>query len=451
MINNKLSKYPSGSVREILAIGIPLMIASFSFHFMLTIDRAILAKHSVIDFNAAAVISMIAIVFQFMVINITAIAEVLAGQYYGSKQYKMVARPVWQMIFFALFMAVPFFIIGKYLGWLFVPEQYGKEGEEYFELLMVISILPAIGSALGSFFIARGKTLVITISAVISNIVNIIIAFPLILGWEGYLEPLGLMGSVYASLIAFLLQLAIMFAFFFSKKNRQEFDVLNTALDFSIIKRCLRIGVPNSIGHGAEIMAYAATLRYLATVSEDHITVAAIAQNFFILVVFFTEGMQKSMIAIASNAIGSKNLDIIAVALKSAVRIIVIFTFIAAVPLAVFPEASVKLFFSEINDNVFKLATIALIGSLLFFFVDVMAWGTYSAILTAGGDTRFLMMVNIFTSWMINFMTTYTFIDKDTSPVIPWLIIMPAYATCNFIAFKLRYHYGKWRQNLTKD
>lgn len=451
MIDNKLSKYPSGSVREILHIAIPLMIASFSFHFMLVVDRAILAKYSVISFNAATVISMAALVFQFISINITSMAEVLAGQFYGSKKFEQVAKPVWQMIYFALFMLIPFSLIGFYGADIFVPEQYGQEGKNYFLCMMLFAVMPSINTAIASFFIARGKTFVISVSTVIANILNVLIAYPLILGWEGVVEPQGLLGSAYAAMISFSFQILIMLSFFLSKKNIKEFDVLNISFDFPILKRCLKIGVPNAIGHGAELLAYASILRYLSSVSEDHITVSAIAQNFFIIIVFFTEAVQKSMIAVSANAIGAKTLNTISIAIKSVIKLVFVFTFIVAIPFLFFPELTISIFFNEISDEVFKLASIALIGSLMFFFIDTLAWGTFSAVLTAGGDTKALMIINIINSWCFNFLPVVLFVNANTPAYFPWLVIIPFYALCNFIAFGLRYKYGKWRQNLTKD
>lgn len=447
-MDNKLSKYASGSIKEVLTISVPLMIAIFSFNFMLFMDRVILARYSIESMSAAGVLTLMVILFQFLIINIASIAEVIIGRHYGAKEFSDIGRPVWQMIWFSLAISIPFHFIGQYGYSFFVPEQYGAEGIKYFRILMSFSFLSPIVVALSAFFIARGKTKVVTFTAIFANGVNMILAYLFVFGVDGLFEAGGLVGSAYAVIIATAIQAMILFFFFATPYNIKHFKVLKFSFDYQVMKECIRIGLPNAIGHFIEIACWAMINRYLSKLSIEHITIGSIAINFLIACSFITEGLQKGVIAIASNAIGSKNLYIINKTIVSSLKIVFVCAAIIALPLLVFPELTISTFFTTLqNDRVLKYAALALIGSWLFFVFDGITW-IFAAVLTSGGDTKFIMFISACNSWFFAGLPLLLFVDKSTPEYIPWIMILPVYSFINMCCCILRYKYGKWRQKL---
>lgn len=447
-MDNKLSKYRSGSIQEVLSISAPLMVAFFSFHFMLFMDRVILARHSIDDMNAAGVISLVVVLFQFLLINVASIAEVMVGRFNGAKRFKELGKPVWQMIWFALMMGIPYHFIGKFTADFFVPDIYGEAGIEYFRVLMSTAFLTPVVVALSSFFIARGKTKVVTYAAIFANILNIALAYIFIFGIKDVIEPNGLVGSAYAVIIATIFQAAILFSFFASPEHIKKFNVLSLNFDYMIMKECIRVGLPNAIGHFIEIACWAAINRYLVEIGSDHISISTIAISFIIAFSFATEAIQKGVIAIASNAIGRNDVSVIPKTIYSAWVLVIIAGMITAIPLLIFPEFTITTFYSDLgSERLMQYAAIALIGSWLFFMFDGITW-IYAGVLTSGGDTKFIMFVTALNSWFLAGLPLFLFVTPETPPYFQWLYILPFYSGVNAFCFYLRYRYGKWKQKI---
>lgn len=447
-MDNKLSKYPSGSIREVLSIALPLMVAIFSFNIMIFVDRLILAQYSIEAMNAAGVIILVVILFQFLLVNVAAISEVIIGRHYGAKEYSNMGRPVWQMIWLSIFASIFMHFIGQYAYSIFVPEQFGEEGVKYFQVLLTGSALYPIVAALAAFFIARGKTAVVTISAVIANLINILLAYIFVFGVEGYLEPHGLVGSAYAMLLAEVVQIAILFFAFATPYNIKHFKVLDYKFDFKIMKESLRIGLPNAIGHFIEIACWSAINRYLADLSPGHITVSVIAGNFLLAFSFMIEALQKSTIAVVSNAIGSKETHVIKKTIASSLKIIVVIGVLSAFPLIFFSDQTINIFFANLEDErLMKYAAMALFGTWLFLVFDGIGW-IFAAVLTSGGDTKFIMFAAGLTSWFFGGLPIFLFVNETTPEYMPWMVMLPIYTMVLSLSFYLRYRYGKWKQKI---
>lgn len=451
VMENRLTQYPSGSIKELMVIAIPLMIASLSFHFMLFMDRFILAQHSLEDMNAASVVGIMIFTLSYVGITMAGIAEVFCGQAFGAKQFKEFTKPVWQMIWFSLFLIVPFYLTGRYLDWLFIDDSLGQEGRDYFRYWTILCAVPAINTALAAFYIARGKTRVVTLTTVFANILNVILAYFFVMGIDGFIPQMGLMGTAYASTIAIVVQTAILFTGMLKKESRLNLGSLDWKFNWPIMKDCIKIGLPNSIGHLVEIAGWAVITNHLVSLGKDFISINSIAQNMFILIAFFADGMQKALTAIASNAIGAQKTETIKKSLTSAVKLQCLAASIFALPLIIFPEHTARMFISsDSNSYLVTLAIGALFGAWLYFLLDGTAW-IVAAILTAGGDTKFLMYSNAGLSWIFAVIPTLYFITADSNPATPWMITMPLYAVIILGAYIARYRYGKWRHRLVHN
>src|ERR1700733_10256390 len=99
-LNMALTKYPSGSFRELVSIAFPLMLSSFSVLTMVFADRWLLAHYSMEAHNAAVTATTTGWAFIFGWIVLGNITEVFVAQYNGAGLSKRLGEPVWQMLWF---------------------------------------------------------------------------------------------------------------------------------------------------------------------------------------------------------------------------------------------------------------------------------------------------------------------------------------------------------------
>ncbi|MDF3047418.1 MAG: hypothetical protein K0R73_536 [Candidatus Midichloriaceae bacterium] len=446
-MNNHLTKYKAGSIGELITLALPLMLGSMSLHLMLFCDRLILAKSSLAAMNAAATVGLLLFLFSFLGVGAASIAEIFAGQHYGAKEYKKVARPIWQMIWFGFMLIIPFTLLG-YLDGVLIHENLGQEAKNYFRFSMKILFLSVINTALYAFYISRGKTKIATINTVAGNALNAVLAYLFVFGVDGYLEPQGLMGTAYATAISLLFQCIILFIGFFSKYNRENFDTLNYKINWRLFFNCIKVGLPNGIGNLFEIGGFAMIARHNAELGYSYLTIYTLTHNFLIVFAFYTDGLVKAIMAIASNAIGAKTPEVINKTVISAIKLQVAMAFAIFFPMVIFPEYTAKIFIStEADQYLVPLAIGAMIGTWIWFFIDGNTW-ILGAVLLSGGDTKFLMFTNSVFSWTFMVMPTMLFITNTSHPSTAALVILPCYAAIMLIAYVIRFRLGKWKHKL---
>lgn len=439
-----LTKYASASLPELATISFPLMLASLSGLLMNFCDRIILAQYSTDAMNAAVTAGMAANVFSYGALGIALIAEVFVGQKNGAGDYREVAKPVWQMVWFSLITAIVFVPCALLFAPLLVPTvEFQGQAIGYFKIWMLFGPAFPLCGALSAFFIGIGRVKIITAVTIIGNAANILLGYAMVFGIGGAIPPMGVNGAALATGISQLLQVAILASVFLNQANRERYGTDNFGFSWPLFKRCLSIGAPNAIGHMIEIAGWAVILRLMAMAGTTYITVLAIGQNLTILFAFASEGLQKGVISIAANLIGANTTRLMTRLIRSSVLLLIIIVAILFFPLAIYPDPIVGFFLRDefgSQSDLFHLARKTGVWIWLYFLLDGLVW-VMAGVLTAHGDTKFIMVANAIAAWCFAVMPTYVAINIfHASPHYAWAI-MNIYALLNasFFIWRVRY------------
>jgi MATE family multidrug resistance protein len=447
-----LTKYQAGSFREILTISFPLMLTALSINLMMFCDRLILAHYSTDAMNAVVTAGMACAIFQYGAFGITSIAEVFVGQYNGARDYQKVSEPVWQMIWFSLFTSLLFIPLAYFGGSWFVPSHYSSLGFPYYQWIMAFGALIPFNGAVAAFFIGIGKGRIVTYSTVAANILNFLLAYLLVFGFEEIVPEMGTKGAAIATVISQSIQVLVLFCLFIGKKEyRKKYLSLNISFNLRSLSKCLKIGFPTSLAHIIEISAWAVLLNLMARVGEEYLTVLAVGQSIFILIAFILDGIQKGVIAISSNLIGAQDFKTIPKMLVSCLKLHLGFIIILALPLIFSPEPLIDSFLPDktathLLNDIRYYSKIALFWVWLYFIFDGISW-LIGGILTAAGDTRFIMIMNAVNGWFFAILPVYIFIVVlgYSTPSTSWMITA-GYGLLNAVCVFLRYRSRKWER-----
>lgn len=445
-----LTRYTPGSLQELWHISLPLMLTALSGSLMLFCDRLILARYSLDAMNAATSAGMVCSIFQFGVLAIASIAEVFVGQYNGSKKFQQLGEPVWQMIWFSAFASLLFLPLAFFAGPFFLPERYHELGIPYYQWIMGFgSVLPMV-TAVASFYIGQGRVKLVTFAAIIGNVANLLLGIALVFGIKDFIPTMGTLGAAIATVIAELIQLGILLYVFLNRHNRTEYGTKYFAFKLAACWQCIRIGLPNAIGHMIEIAAWASLLYMLAWVSDKHVTILSIGQSVYVLFAFASDGVQKGVIAVASNFLGAKKPQMISKVFRSSLLLAIYIIAILAIPMLIAPHWVVSGFVAsdlpaaELTE-LRTLAEAALFWIWIYFIFDIVVW-LVAGILTAAGDTLFIMTMNAINAWLFAIVPVYFFVvHLKGSPTLTWQI-MTIYIGITLACFLWRYHSGKWRK-----
>lgn len=445
----QLTRYPVGSLRELWVMSYPLMLMAFSTYAMIFSDRLIVAQYSVDAMNSVGMVMMVFEVFHTGVLMLALIAEIFVGQYNGSGQEKHIGEPVWQMIWMSLMSTAIFWTCGLFLGKYFIQPQFWEHGLVYYTILMLFGPLPAAIGSLSAFFIGRGKTLLVTTVVAVGNIINLGLDVLFVFGIDGWIDPMGTKGAALATGLSLCIQALILASVFLHRKNRQRFGTGKWKFKWKPFKQCVSIGYPNAVSATISIAAWVVFLRWVSEFGFLYLTTLIICQNYFYIFNMITEGMGKAISAICANLIGAKRPNDIHKVLLSGVKLIFIFGAILAIPLVLFPNPFIGLFVgSDVDPTLLPALNTMGQEALLWMWILFFFWGGYwlfSSQLTAAGDTKFIMYLNMISAWVFLVFPAYIALKVwNWDPSISWKL-MVFDVVCATCLFYLRYRSGKWK------
>lgn len=427
-----LTKHKEGSARELWALSFPLMLTSFSVLTMVFSDRWLLAHYSTSAHNAAVAATTFAWSFIFGWMSLAGISEVFVAQYNGANLRHKMGEPVWQMIWLSLASWLFFLPLSCWGTDVFFGS--GTESaleRDYFSIMLLFGPFYVFYASLCGFFVGQGKTALITWVVVFANFFNIFMDWILIFGVEGWIPSYGVKGAAIATSLATLFQGVILGAVFLKKKNRLECGVSLWKPRIKPMMECIRVGLPSSIFIVTEFLAFGCYYLIMKEKGMAYITVAGVCQGMFILFIFFGEGIGKATMAIAGNMIGAGRSFLIPRVMKAGMVLNLCFLcsvmafVILGSPLIISQLLPLvdPIFLDEIGPSLQFSLILCVFG--LFFESFRMQ---FAGILTASGDTLFLLTNGAWLVWVFMWLPVYLFIAQGSAPVEAGTFILLCYS-----------------------
>lgn len=447
-----LTRYPEGSIRELFSISFPLMISAFASLLMIFTDRLFLARYSLDALNASVNAGTLAWALMGGVGMITAMAEVFVAQYNGAGMQKRLGIPVWQMIWFAIFSFALFLPLAFGAPYVFAGDPNSDLEAVYFRWLMIFGPSYAMMTAFGSFLIGRGRTKILILLSLIANVINTTLDWLFIFGLPPYIPEMGIKGAAIATCLGYVFQTVMLALIFFRKKYREEFGTNQWRLNLQEFRKCLRIGFPQGIFYGLEIFGWAVFYWMMTSMSKTHITISSICQSLIILFTFFSDGLSKGIAATAGNFLGSKRFSLVLQTLRSSLALQL--CFIATLALFFFssPEKLIQFLFfehfgvSEIGPDPLMMSALrtCLVFTFIYIFFEGIRW-IFSGLLSAAGDTLFLLIAGSLTVWIALLLPVYVIVVKQALSVEYAWVLAFLYSIIASTVYGLRLKQGSWK------
>jgi multidrug resistance protein, MATE family len=438
-------------------ISFPMMLSWLSTVMMVFIDRVFLAQYSTLALTAAVSAGTMAWAFSYSFQTLAEITEVFVAQNNGAKKFHMLGPSCNQMLrvcILSVFFFVPLAIWGSDL---YLLTNNGANKAEYFRYLMLFGSFNGISGTMIAFFVGQGKTSRVTKAFILGNLVNVILDPLFIFGYKGF-PSLGIKGAAIATSLGLLFQTFYLLYYYFKKENREAFATSDMTFRPSLTKNILKVGSPTAVFVGLEIFAWAAFYFAMEYLSDTHITVTGICQSIIMLLIFFGFGIQKGVAAVAGNLIGAKRSKEVPELLGSGVVLIFIFTMITTLFVFFFQDFIVSLFFSEnsqssntnLNETVIPLIKFGLIIAILYSLLENMRC-LFAGLLTAAGDTFFLLIAGTVGLWLFLILPTGSLIYYNLASVEATLNVWLLYAAAATVLPYLRFKAGKWKKRNILD
>jgi MATE family multidrug resistance protein len=455
----KTNEIREGSLSQLWKISSSLMVSFFSMVAMMFCDRLFLANYSASALSAAASAGTLFWAGNFMVVTLCAMSEVFVAQYNGAKRYNKLGEPVWQMIWLAIFSSIFFFCLGTFgSNQLYNFGFFNSDEVLYFKWNNFFAPAFSLLAAISAFFIGQGKTQIIKWMAILGNIVNIVLDPLFIFGVKGWIPEMGIKGAAIATGLGMIIQILILGAIFLRQSNREFFGTNDWKFKKDPFWKVLKIALPPAFFVMFELIGWALFYKMMERISPKHILVTSVTQSVLLLLIFFGLAIEKGAAAVAGNLIGAKLLHEVKRVFKSGVVLALSFAGVLAVVLIGFPNYLIEWFFHNPaaleGDFVFSPELLLSAKSAIKFALAVMVFYlTFENIrfllggmLTAAGDTMFLMIAGAGSIWLFMLAPTYFFMVKPQANVEVAFYIWMFYSVVTALILYIRFSMGKWRE-----
>ncbi len=446
-----LNRYAEGSVRQLWIIALPLIMSSLSGMAMLFVDRLVLARFTLEAHNAAVEATNLGWVFLVGWSSLASVTQIFVAQNNGAGQRHLLGHPVWQMIWLGLLSVLIFCPIALWGPTIFFGTDESFEMQRaYFFWMLLFGPSHGLFTALCGFFIGQGKTIITTVAVVIGNIINSILCYLFVFGWEGVFPAWGVTGAAIATNTAVIGQVLILSCAFFKRSNREAFGTSEWKWNPALLKKCIRVGLPSAFFSLLEVAGWAIFYKMMATLGKNHLTVAGIVQNILILFNFFGEGLSRAIATLAGNALGGKRPDVLFKLVRSGFILMTCFAVCFALLLWGMHQFIIDWFLDSATASEQAL----LVSSLIFGLGNAVIYKYFEGIrlvisgaLNAAADTLFLLIGGSCSIWLFMVIPVYIVVVRQEGSIETALGICSLYTLLAAVLYTWRFYSRAWEKN----
>ncbi len=444
---------PNTSYRQILAISTPIMLGSAVQNIIALSDSVFLYHLSETDFAAIGFVGVFYLIVAAIGFGFSKGGQIIIARRVGQANYREVGRSFYAMLYFELALAVVMFLFMKfgcqYFFALFVDSDviYWKS-LEYLDYRAYGVFFSYTGVAIVALYTGVARPMFIMVDTIILAIVNIILNYGLIYGfnrWGIELPAMGIAGAGLASTIAEIVAFFVFVVYmFFDRKTRlyQLFKLPN--IDLELIKVQLKIGAPIVAQAVVGLGSWFIFFGIVENLGERELAITNLVRMVYLVLSIPCWGFASGINTLVSNFIGQqKRIAVLPIIWKTS-KICFLFTMVLTLPVVLFPE---HILYPLLGSEDMSLITEArpifyvLLGILALFSIG----GVYFNGLAATGATYYGLKIQSFCA-IVYLIYIYVIVEFSNgglewawaSEIFYWIIMLGL--TINYLRSK------KWHE-----
>lgn len=389
--------------RDLLRVGLPLVLGMGSSTIMQFTDRLFLARHSVEAIAAATPASLAALTTQLSIMGVTSYVAVIIAQYYGSEAPHRIGSALWQGIWSAVLGGLLLALL--YFAAPFIFSLSGHEASvqaaetTYFRVLNGGVVFALLANCLGGFFTGRGQTGQVMVANILGALLNIPLDYAFIFGLPLLGIPsLGILGAGIATVAGSAFTACFLAILIFTRENEEKFSVRSGwRFQPEMFRRLLRFGLPNSVNYFIELLIISWFVFEVGALGTAQLAASNIAFALNSLIFTPMMGMSMAVAALTGQSMGAGK----AVNAERAARNGLHLTFVYIIPICFLfmaaPGFLMDLFIPGGMDAA-AFAPVRATGIILLYYIALYSLVdacnlVFMGALKGVGDTRGIMYI----------------------------------------------------------
>lgn len=437
-----------GSITSgIFALALPMMVASGLQTTLNLVDIFWVGKLGPASIASVAMSGTILMVLLIFLIGISTATIALVSRAIGSRDKDSANLIAMQSLFFALLASaicalLGFIFSGPLLKILGAAPEVQNEGTAYLRILFVggvTTFLLFLGSG-----VLRGAGDAITPMFVmgLATILNFILD-PLLIFGVGFLPRLEVRGAAYATVLAQALAMIVMLSILFNGKSRIHIKLSEFRIDWGIIWRMIRIGVPSSLQMFFRSLAMLVLMGIVASFGTYAVAAYGVGIRLHMITMMPAFAFGMAATTLMGQNLGAKDMKRATRSAWTSTGFDFIIMALTGIIFFVFSKEIMSLF--NKNSEVIALGSNFLRITSLFYIFS--AFGiVLSQALNGAGDTISPMLITFITLWGIQIPLALFFPRVGGLGIagVWWAIV--AATVLNGLLITTWFQLGKWKR-----
>ena len=449
--------------KRIFIFAIPIMIQQGITHFVNMLDNVMVGTVGQAESTGVAVSNQLMFVFNLCVFGAISGAGIFTAQYFGKGDLEGVKQTFrFKIIFCVLLAAVGialFCLKGENLIMLYLNKDDNAElaarslgfAESYL-YIMVIGLVPyTISQCYGSTLREAGQSTVPMAAGVAAVAVNLSLNYVLIFGKLGA-PKLGVNGAAVATVISRFVELAVLVAYTFIKRQKCIFileSFKSPYISFSLIGEIFKKGMPLMLNESLWASGIATVNRFYSQRGLDVVAANNISQTFFNVfsVAFMSVGVAIGIL-LGHDLGGGKNREKIK---TEAFKSIFFSVFVSAVIAVIYAVCAIFIpRIYNVSDNARSIATHLMQVTALTMPLDAFAHASYFT-LRSGGKVIITLIFDSFFVWGVTVTAAAVLINYTSLGIITVYFICQALNIIKCVLGFVFVKRGSWIKNIISE
>jgi MATE family multidrug resistance protein len=438
-----------GGYRDLLRLALPLVVSNGVWTVQHFVDRMYLVWFSSDAAAAAMPAGMTNFALLCVFLGTAGYVGTFVAQYHGARMEHRIGPTVWQGMYVALagslLLAACIPLAGPVFRLIGHAEPVMRLEITYFKILC-LGAFPAIaGSALAGFFSGRGRTLPVMWINAVNVVVNVGLDYVLIFGHGGF-PAMGVAGAALATVIAGFVALGLYLVLLFSPRN-QRFNIRSGwRLQWQVLGRLLRFGLPSGIQFLIDVGGFTIFLLILGRLGTTALAATNIAFTINSLAFMPMLGIGIAVSIMVGQYQGRKNPVLAEYSTYSGFFLTIFYMSVVALLYMTVP----RLFLAPLAAHAQNFKEIEAITIVLLRFVAVYSvFDTmniiFASALRGAGDTRYIMSMMLAVSLGVLVVPSYLLLVVWRGSLYTAWLVCSVYVVVLGFTFFFRFLGGKWK------
>lgn len=398
---------PDDFYKILLIVALPITLQSLLSTTLNLINSIVVGQLGQQNIAAVTLTNKFSTILQLMISSIGVGVGIFISQFWGKKDTVNINKIFTSGIIISEFFTIIFVLIGTFfssqiMSLFSTDKSVIALSSNYFRLNIYSVLFVAISTVLSSSLISMGKAKLPVITSSISLIVACILNYCLVLGKFGF-PKMGINGSAVATIISNALLSFLMITFSYKFKYiKFEFCGSFMKLSNPLFKNYINVTLPLFINN--IMWSIAQNIYYLVysrmDITNNSISAISITEPTLSISNSIFYGIANAAIVIVGNNIGKGDSDAAYKFAKRILKIQLIGSFAMSSLIAGF---SLKIAgFYNVSYTAKLLAQQVLYTNILTYWATTFNMVNNIGILRTGGDTKFVMFLDIGSVWLIS-------------------------------------------------